>query len=272
MNKPLSKKVIGVLRRTPLRRVLMAYRHRGITADDVFLASYPRSGNTWLKSLISSCLFGEGMTNFSDKENDEMPIVGFHFNARPLVHGTGRLIKTHEPYRKEYKKAIWIVRDPRDVLVSECRLALRNQHFFGTLDEYTGLFVNKAIYAMATWEEHTLSWINSPIYNTPQMLSLRFEALRADPEAQLLRILEFLAIEPTDEIVERAIRQNSIDMVAARHASYDKSFADPHAASIPAINSGTAGGWRNTLSDFSKVELQKKFGRLMAQLGYDDVN
>jgi hypothetical protein len=209
------------------------------------------------------------MTNFSDTKNDEMPIVGFHRGARALVQGKGRLIKTHEAYRGEYKRAIWIVRDPRDVLVSEYRLALRSQYFSGTLDEYTRDFVNQPRMAPANWMVHTRSWANSPISGSPQMLSLRFEELRAEPEKHLWRILEFLGVPPTTETISRAITQNSIDRMAARHATYDQSFAGQQAAAIPAINSGKAGAWRNTLSLYAANLLHEKFGLVMDKMGYE---
>ena len=273
MGKP-AKIAIGriikaTLRRTPLRRAVMAFRHLGLRPEDVFLASYPRSGNTWIKSLISSCIFGEAMTNFSDTKNDEMPIVGFHYGAREIVQGRGRLIKTHESYRRGYKRAIWIVRDPRDVLVSEYRLALRSQYFSGTLDKYTQDFVNQPRMAPENWSVHTRSWAESAIAGTPQMLPLRFEELRAEPEKHLSRILEFLGIPPTTETINRAIAQNSIDRMAARHATYDQSFAGRQAAAIPAINSGEAGAWRNTLSTHSANLLHDKFGVMMDKMGYE---
>lgn len=266
---PVGKTIKSALRRTPLRRAVMAFRHLGLRPEDVFLASYPRSGNTWIRSLISSCFFGSALTNFKDTKNDEMPIVGFHRRARPVVQGKGRLIKTHESYRSEYKRAIWIVRDPRDVLVSEYRLALRSQYFSGTLDEYANDFVSLPRIAPSNWMVHTRSWVDSPIAGTPQMLSLRFEALRAEPEKHVRSILEFLGMTPSEETVGRAIAQNSIDRIAARHATYDQSVAGQQAAAIPAINSGEAGTWRSTLSSQAVNLVCDRFGSLMEEMGYE---
>ncbi|MGC1371780.1 MAG: hypothetical protein WA824_06540, partial [Candidatus Sulfotelmatobacter sp.] len=48
-----------------------------------------------------------------------VPDIGQQDAAQPLLAQDGRLIKTHEPYRPAYKKAIYLVRDARDVALSE---------------------------------------------------------------------------------------------------------------------------------------------------------
>lgn len=265
---PLSRRVRAVLRRSPLRRFIVDLRHRGLNAEDVFLASYPRSGNTWLRSMISSCLLGNAMTNFNDKRNRELPIVGFHRRAIPLVGKSGRIIKTHEPYRPQYQRAIWVVRDPRDVLISEHRLALRNSHTDSGLEEYTSDFLGKAVYSMANWREHTISWLNCPLTDGREILRLRFEDLKTAPETQLKGILEFLGCVPTEELIQSALRQNSIKEVATRHATFDESIAKSGTTLIPAINSGRVGGWRDVLSEDSQRAIENSFGDVMAQLGY----
>lgn len=269
MKRPIGKRIKSILRQTPLRRLVMAYRHLGLRSTDVFLASYPRSGNTWLKSLISSALFGEALTNFSDKENEEMPIVGFHGQARSLLKNGGRIIKTHEVYRPEYRKAIWILRDPRDVVVSQYRLAIRYQEFVGTLNEYTERFVVRLPTPAANWQQHTQSWITSPIAGTPNLLSLRFEDLREEPGRYLREILGFLGVTCTEERIEAALRQNSVESMAARHAAYDqKAQVDPNIAAVPAINSGASGAWRDALSSESQRLIHEAFGGLMREMRY----
>jgi len=247
----------------------MAYRHLGLRPSDVFLASYPRSGNTWLKSLISSAFFGAALTNFSDKKNEEMPIVGFHRQARPLLKGGGRIIKTHEVFRREYQRAIWIMRDPRDVVVSQYRLAIRYQEFADSLDNYTKYFVSRLPTPAANWQQHTHSWATSPLAGTPNLLSLRYEELRAEPNRHLTAILDFLGVPFSSELIDSAVRQNSIESMAARHAAYDQlSHVDPNIAAVPAVNSGVSGGWRDTLSIDSLNLIHQAFGSLMKQMGY----
>src|ERR1700685_382375 len=101
---------------TFLRGPVTALRHRDVRPDDTFVASYPRVGSTWLRFLLQETLTGEPSTFPS--VNRVLPQIGFHENAYRLPNG-GRLIKTHEAFRPEYQRAIYLTRDPRDVLLSE---------------------------------------------------------------------------------------------------------------------------------------------------------
>src|SRR5215472_10450025 len=96
------------LSKTWLRAPLVSLRHRGLDARDVFFASYPRSGSTWLRFLLFETLSGQ--SSAFGKVNDCIPDVGDHLKAPRLLPGGGRLIKTHEPYRNSYEKALYIVR------------------------------------------------------------------------------------------------------------------------------------------------------------------
>src|SRR5437868_2208022 len=87
-----------------MRVPLVWLRHRGLDSSDVLLASYPRSGNTWLSFLIMESL--SGATAEFDNVNRLIPEIGLHGNTPSLFPGGGRLIKTHERYRPEYKRAI----------------------------------------------------------------------------------------------------------------------------------------------------------------------
>src|SRR6516165_33686 len=91
------------LSRSSLRIPLVWYRHRGLNPGDVFVASYPRSGSTWLRFLLFETLT-KNEAGF-DNVNRMLPDVGMHEGATALLANKGRLIKTHEPFRSEYRRA-----------------------------------------------------------------------------------------------------------------------------------------------------------------------
>ena len=99
--------------RTRLRVPLIWFRNRGLDANDVFIASYPRGGSTWTRFVLYELLSGESSS--FDNVNRGIPEIGIHWHAKPLLPGEGRLIKTHEPYRSEYRRAIYLVRDMREL-------------------------------------------------------------------------------------------------------------------------------------------------------------
>lgn len=259
----------NAMRRTPLRKAVMACRHWHLRDADVFLASYPRSGNTWLKSLIVSCLFGEALENFSDTVNPVIPIVGYHRRVRPLLNGSGRIIKTHEGYRPEYKRAIWIVRDPRDVVLSEFKLEVRSNRFFGSFDDYLSLFVEPPRNGRADWRSHTASWSQCSLSESDDLLSLRFEDLRENTSVELQRVLTFLGIEFDDAMIQRALEQNSLQSMATRHAAFDKTLGKSIKKNMPAVNKGVAGGWREQLSADAVAKIDATFGDVIQRMGYE---
>ena len=246
----------------------MTYRHRGLTNADVFLASYPRSGNTWLKSLIASCLFGEALENFSDRVNPVIPMVGFHRGVQPLLQRSGRIIKTHETFRSEYGRAIWIVRDPRDVALSEYKLEVRSHRYFGSFEEFLNRFTGQRGAGAVDWHGHTSSWADCPLAGTGHLLTIRFEELLANTGEQLRRVLEFLDVNFDDAIVERALSQNSLQSMAQRHATYDRTLGKSIKPGIPAVNKGMSGGWREQLSEEAVIAIESAFGETMARMGY----
>jgi len=114
---PFAGEIRYKLRSTKLRVPLVWFRHLGLGRDtsDVFLASFQRSGSTWLRFLLCDVLT-KGAADFRNVKFT-IPDVRHYRRGAVLLDG-GRLIKTHEPYRKEYGKAVYIVRDPRDVALS----------------------------------------------------------------------------------------------------------------------------------------------------------
>ena len=119
--------------RTRLRLPVTWLLHRRLDPRDVFIASFPRSGSHWLKFQLLEIITGQA----ADFENVKRRItrVGDHGvpgaaalvalgvinsgKAEPLLPDGSRLMHTHEPYRREYRKVIYLVRDIRDVLLSE---------------------------------------------------------------------------------------------------------------------------------------------------------
>ena len=79
-----------------VRLLPVVYRHTGVSPQDAFLVSYPKSGNTWLKFMLTYLLSGRE----ADFDSDSTTIadVGSHRATPGVLPGGGRLIKSHEPY------------------------------------------------------------------------------------------------------------------------------------------------------------------------------
>jgi muconolactone delta-isomerase len=258
---PLLRRLRHAVAKTPVRNPLVWVRHQSLKASDVFFASYPRSGSTWLRFLLFDCLVGEpsGFNNV----NHAIPDVKLHKDGLPLMPGGGRLIKTHEVYHPEYHRAVYLVRDPRDVALSEyayqTALGLVNDN----LDDYLRKFVAQGVNPFASWRDHVESWLSAPLASE-QLLIVRFEDLRADSLATLVRIVEFLGLTPDEARIRAAIANNTVEKMRAK----EKETPQRASARGKFIRSGSAGGWRNTLSAAQAALFRQHAADALERLGY----
>jgi estrone sulfotransferase len=248
--------------KTKARVPVIWARHRGLNAADVFLGSYPRSGNTWLRFLLLEILTGKS-AEFR-RTNDLLPDVGAHKGVLPLLPNSGRLLKTHESYRPEYKKAIYLVRDARDVVSSEYAFQTSRGWFDGSLDEYVQLFVRGQVSGYGSWQSHVSSWIDSPLASDGNLLLLRFEDMRRDTAAALSKIGGFLGVDVKPSDIARAIESNSLDNMR------EKEKKNPQRVSQKGrfVGSGSVEGWRSKLSDAQIKTIEKYAAGTLLRVGY----
>jgi hypothetical protein len=201
------------LRRSPARKALVWSRHRALEPHDVFIASFPRSGNTWLRFVLGQLVTGEPSTYKSVEE--VAPGVGYHRNAPRVTRGGGRLIKTHEPYRREYRRAIYLVRDVRAVAVSDYRVLTITKFPELTLDSFVDKFAAGTLDGYGTWQDHVRSWT---IDRDPssEVLVIRYEDMRADPVTHVSAAADFAGLGASRELVASALEANSLDAMRAR--------------------------------------------------------
>jgi len=250
------------LSRTPARIPLLWLRHHNFCPTDVFIASYPRSGGTCLRFTLFEMLSGcpSGFTAV----NTGIRGVGHHRTGWRLLPGEGRLINTHEQYRKQYKKAIYVLRDARDVALSEFAYTRALEFFQGDLDEFLRTFLCGKINAFGPWQRHVASWLDSPIAATSQLLVVRFEDLRRNPVEAFSRIVDFLGVKVDDGLIQQAVHNNRLEKMQ------EKERQEPVRASVKGrfVRSGSVQGWRSKLSAEQLRMIEEHAGRVLARLGY----
>ena len=189
--------------------------HLGLKPQDIFQASYPRSGSTWLRFMLFEVLRGEeaGFGNI-DKC---IPEIDAHRGVPPILPGGGRLIKTHEQYRKDYTRAVFLVRDLRDVVLSNYARAvgvgLAPLVSKGDLDSFLLSFLKGTALQQGSWQEHARSWLESPLAKNGNLMVVRYEDLRKSPEQVIGQLLEFLGVTPDFQGIRKAIEDNSLQQM-----------------------------------------------------------
>jgi Sulfotransferase domain len=258
---PLLHKLRHRVATSPLRAPLVWYRHNSLKANDVFLGSYPRSGSTWLRFMLFESLLGES-SGFGNV-NQAIPELKRRRWGLPLLPGAGRLIKTHEIYHPEYRKAVYLVRDPRDVALSEYAYQTALGLESNDIDNYLERFLSGRVNPFASWKAHVESWFSAPL-TKEQLLVIRFENLRADTLKTITQIARFLGLTPDEQRIRRAIAENTVE----RMKSKEKEAPQRASKRGQFIRSGSVGGWRANLNPVQTELFRERAGDVLTKIGY----
>src|ERR1700691_5741401 len=236
------KRLRNHLSKTKARVPVVWFRHRAFRSEDIFLGAYPRSGSTWSRFILFQILTGQE-AGF-DTVNKTLPGVTSLRHGIPVLPHGGRLIGTHEAYRGEYKKAIYLVRDARDVLLSEYAYVKSLGYFESDFEEFVIEFARGKVNGFGPWHRNVLSWLDSPIADTPNLMVVRFEDLRRNPEEMFTRITDFLDVRVDRQLIRQAVADNSLDKM--REKENQSPQMPPGKDRF--IRSGSVQGWRGKLT------------------------
>jgi hypothetical protein len=263
MTTPLSRRM---RLRKLTRRPIAWLRFRGVRSDDAMLISYPRSGSTWLRFLLYEVLTGESAEFGSVQEG--IPGPGARRSAPPMLPNGGRLMSAHDRYRHHPARTIYLVRDVRDVLLSEYRQVVRGGWFGGSLDEFLGLFLEGLVNPFGSWADHVRYWIG-PGVGRPDRLVVTFESLRSSPETTLATILAFLRTERATEDISRAIAGNTVERMRQKEDRAEEHHFVKVDPTSHFVGRGIVGGWREELTHEQLAQIERHMGPEMDGLGYD---
>jgi hypothetical protein len=249
----------------------------------VLLASYPKSGNTWMRVFIANLTATDTPTDINALPElshfaceRQAPTHGHTAeSAHASVPDTG-FIKVHDAYllackdnprHRDASGAIVIVRDPRDIAPS---LAAHSRN---TVDDTIALLGDPgAVPATANqpsrrkltcWSHHVASWLEQK--DMPVHL-VRYEDLIADPITSFRRALRFAGVTVGDSIVRRAVAFSEFRQLRAQEL--EKGFREAQLSEGRFLRRGVAGGWRDELTAAQVARIESDHGSMMHRLGY----
>jgi hypothetical protein len=268
--------------RTRLRAPKGWWEHRGLNQKDVFFASFERSGNTWLRFVLME-IVTKGEAGFLNV-NQILPELGTHVPMKPALPNGGRFIKTHYQYRSAYKRAIYLMRDLRDVMLSNWARDKEmgfSQYFDNGngMDGYIESFLQGKVTRFGSWQSHVESWLDCPLAKNGNLLVVRYEDLRRDTENGLLEMLDFLGIAGERDSIRRAVENNSLRNMREKEEKAKNSGATLGKGTLLRkhnldredarfVRTGSVGGWREKLSQ-AQIEMVARYaGESLLRAGY----
>jgi Sulfotransferase domain len=188
--------------------------------DDVYLASYARSGTTWLQMIVYQ-LTTDGNMDFNHI-TEPIPYferslgVGRDLNQLP----SPRIFKTHLRFRQLPKgpyKRIYIARNGKDVVVSCYYFFRAHSPFKGTFDAFFQNFMVGNVQA-GSWFRHVAEW--SAHAADSNILFVRYEDLVNHFELTVRRIAAFLGVSLSPEKFARLAERCSFAFMKQHEAKF----------------------------------------------------
>ena len=280
----------------------------GVSKKIIFISSYPKSGNTWVRCIISSFLNNQNgkfnfndlsrtglfsreshFTHLKDLEYQENGNLNFNFISNNWIKAQQkinkeskgiRFFKTHsirEISNKYFTDQtvclgfIYIVRDPRDIAISY------THHCGGDLNvAIETMLYNKKNYAshhktnelISTWKQHLFSWNK---FNSVPRLFIKYEDMLNDTRKILLQIIDFI-----NSLTNLSIQKNDnfIENILNTTSFNNLQLLENNFGFNEATNNspffriGISNQWETGLSQNQKDLIQNELKIPMKQLGY----
>lgn len=286
---------------------LFVHRGKSICMGNiVWLASYPKSGNTWLRAFLANLIADRAdplrpdeIRDYTDSEAraDRFSELAGRPNTeltaseiaalRPDVHtliaqraqGT-RLLMTHnfcgafEGYPtfnwQVTAGAIYVVRNPLDVAVS------MTHHFGLTLDEAIDRLGDDRVASMndhlfvshiiSSWSTHARSWAEVAEKSSGKIIVLRYEDLLEKPVKNFAKAAKLIGLGHDKARIERAVKHTSFQTLSSLEQKHG--FVEAVDEKTPFFFKGRANQWRDVLSREQVHQIVDAHREQMARFKY----
>ena len=259
----------------------------------VWLASFPKSGNTWVRSFLANYFQPPGKTldinslrqfttadvrqDFFDRANGR-PFRGETMEdwirVRPkalrLIAASkdgNHFVKTHCQVVKigsidlilpeVTAAAVYIIRNPFDVAPSYARhLSLDMDAAIDRMTNRTAVHANpnRIMEIIGRWDDHVRSWTGAP--GLPLHV-MRYEDMLADAEKAYRALFGFLRVPVDKAQMRRTLKATSFR--ALQKQERETGFGERPAGMKQFFARGAAGGWREDLTPAQVARIRAEF-------------
>jgi len=242
-----------------------------ILPDDIFLVSFPKSGNTWTRFLLANLRFPDEPATFANIDRlipEPTATTKREFERMPRP----RIIKSHECFDPRYPRVIYIVRDPRDVVVSQYHYhrKIRRIEDESPIEKFVTRFLAGETCPHGSWGQNIATWLYTS-EGSSRFLLLRYEDLVADTARELAKVVDFLQLKASPDQIAQAVERSSADrMRKLEKAQPDKNtLMKGSRKDLTFVRAAGSGGWRAELPAAEVARIEAAWGYLMRRLGYE---
>lgn len=250
-----------------IRRVIKKYKYQKSIPhksrfDDIYLVSYPKSGNTWVSFLISNVIneyLDLGMEINFNTVRDFIPDIHMsrcipeYMNSDPFK----RIIKSHSSYNPYYQTVFLLVRNPKDVMVSYYNYLVNLKQF----DEDLTNFVHNKSYGIENWCLHTTSWLEE-VKHSQRLYLLTYEDLKKDTFNILKKLFLIMGFEMDDNLIKKAVEKSDISNMK-KIEDYSKGYSFSKFENFKFVRKGKIGEGNKVLSEKDKNLINNKSKNIM---------
>ena len=231
-----------------------------IRRDDVFIVSYPRSGNTWLRFFVANLIAPDEKITFRNIENY---VPSIYKSADTLDAREGRrFIKSHNPCYELYPKLIYVYRDGRDALVSYYYYATGKNVFSGSFEEFA---FSPFVEQFTSWKEHVASAHDFASKYPDRILILRYEEMLTGTLSALIRVPTFLGLGYDAQAIAEAVEKSSFKHLQKIEK---KSGGETLGKGFTFFRSGKSNQWQQHFNPELYLRFLRENGETLLRLGY----
>ncbi|MEM7012865.1 MAG: sulfotransferase domain-containing protein [Verrucomicrobiota bacterium] len=219
--------------------------------ERVWLNSFPRSGNTWLRRLLYHSLFG----NQADEAKIRKTVPDIHrgWDVFNLRNSSSCFAKSHFSFSPIYQRVVYMIRDPLDTLAS-----------YGKYERLEiGAFLERELDSggiYGRWDDHVRSYLDAGLSNQ-QLLVLRYESMLENPVEAIRSILTFANLDFDEGRVFSACETELNRLLGNDAGTYEEKLKQ----SLELMRNKGA----QVLSDDQRQQiLDSPIGELRKELGY----
>jgi estrone sulfotransferase len=229
--------------------------------DDVFVVSYPRSGNTWVRFLIAILMYPHEEI---DLQTIECYVPDIHRDeGRRVINSLPRprFIKSHRPCYSCYPRFIYIYRDGRDALVSFYHYASKNWGFEGSFSDF---LLSRQARRVGHWHEHVSCAVSYAKRHPGRALLIRYEEMLDSPFNCTMQIARFCGITADRFRIENAVKRCEFGELKEMQDTQKFQIK----GKIEMFRSGETGQWRDVFSEKDLRIFLAYAGSTLRELGY----